>query len=224
MWRDALLVAGKDLRIEMRSRVVLNQVAPFAVVVLVLFAFALGPDRGPMVQAAAGLFWVALLFASVLAVQRSFALEANDGTRDGLRLSGLDPAGIFLGKVAAVAVQLIVLEVLLAAGVVLFYGAHVHSYGSVVAACVAGTAGLAAVGTLYGALAAGVRVRETLLPFLLLPVVAPVLLAGTRAWQAALGTGPGGDSADPWLRLMFVFAVVYLALGVVIFGPLQESA
>jgi len=224
MWRDALLVAGKDLRIELKSRVVLNQVAPFAVVVLALFAFALGPDRAPMVQAAAGLFWVAMLFALVLAVQRSFALEANDGTRDGLRLSGLDPAGIFLGKAAAVAVQLVVLEVLLTAGVVLFYGAHVHSYGSVLVACAAGTAGLAAVGTLYGALAAGVRVRETLLPFLLLPVLAPVLLAGTRAWQVALGTGPGGDSAGPWLRLMVVFAVVYLALGVVIFGPLQESS
>jgi heme exporter protein B len=197
MWRDALLVAGKDLRIEMRSRVVLNQVAPFAIVVLALFAFALGPNRAPMVQGAAGLFWVAVLFAAVLAVQRSFALEANDGTRDGLRLSGLDPAGIFLGKAAAVAAQLIVLEVLLTGGVVLFYGAHVRSYPSVVA--------------------------ETLLPFLLLPVVAPVLLAGTRAWQAALGTGPGGDSADPWLSLLLVFAVVYLALGVVIFGSLQES-
>jgi heme exporter protein B len=224
MWRDALLVAGKDLRIELRSRVVLNQVAPFAIVVLALFAFALGPNRAPMVQAAAGLFWVAVLFAAVLAVQRSFALEANDGTRDGLRLSGLDPAGIFLGKAAAIATQLIVLEVLLTAGVVLFYGAHVRSYGSVLVACAAGTAGLAGVGTLYGALAAGVRVRETLLPFLLLPVVAPVLLAGTRAWQVALGTGPGGDTAGPWLSLMLVFAVVYLAVGVMIFGPLQESA
>jgi heme exporter protein B len=105
----------------------------------------------------------------------------------------------------------------------LFYGSHVRSYSSVLAACAAGTVGLAAVGTLYGALAAGVRVRETLLPFLLLPVVAPVLLAGTRAWQAALGTGPGGDAADPWLSLLLVFAVVYLSVGVVIFGSLQES-
>ena len=186
-------------------------------------AFALGPDPAPMVQGAAGLFWVAVLFAAVLAVQRSFALEANDGTRDGLRLSGLDPAGIFLGKAGAVAAQLVVLEILLTGGVLLFYGVHIRSYGSVLAACAAGTVGLAAVGTLYGALAAGVRVRETLLPFLLLPVVAPVLLAGTRAWQAALGTGPGGDTADPWLSLLVVFAVVYLALGVVIFGSLQES-
>ena len=91
MWRDTVLVAGKDLRIEARSRVVMHQVVPVAVLVLVLFAFALGPDRAPMVQAAPGLFWVAVLFASVLAVQRSFALEAPDGARDGLRLSGLDP-------------------------------------------------------------------------------------------------------------------------------------
>ena len=65
--------------------------------------------------------------------------------------------------------------------------------------------------------------RETLLPFLLLPVVAPVLLAGTRVWQVALGTG-GGARQDPWLRLLLVFAAVYLCLGVVIFGPLQEAS
>ncbi len=228
MWRDTVLVAGKDLRIELRSRVVLHQVVPVAVLVLVLFAFALGPDRAPMAQAAPGLFWVAVLFASVLAVQRSFALEASDGARDGLRLSGLDPAGVFLGKTAAVAVQLVVLEVVLTAGVVVLYGSHVRSYGSVVVAGLAGTAGLAAAGTLYGALAAGLRVRETLLPFLFLPVAAPVLLAGTRAWQVALGTsasaGNVGDAGDPWIRLLLVFAAVYLALGVVIFGPLQEAS
>jgi heme exporter protein B len=223
MWRDTVLVAGKDLRIELRSRVVMHQVVPVAVLVLVLFAFALGPDRAPMAHAAPGLFWVAVLFASVLAVQRSFALEAPDGARDGLRLSGLDPAGVFLGKTAAVGLQLVVLEVVLTAGVVVLYGSHIRSYPSIVVAALAGTAGLAAAGTLYGALAAGLRVRETLLPFLFLPVAAPVLLAGTRAWQAALGIG-SGSAGDPWVRLLLVFAAVYLALGVIIFGPLQEAS
>ncbi len=223
MWRDTVLVAGKDLRIELRSRVVMHQVVPVAVMVLVLFAFAFGPDRAPMAHAAPGLFWVAVLFASVLAVQRSFALEAPDGARDGLRLSGLDPAGVFLGKSAAVAVQMVVLEVVLTAGVVVLYGSHIRSYASIVVAGLAGTAGLAAAGTVYGALAAGLRVRETLLPFLFLPVAAPVLLAGTRAWQAALGID-SGSTGDPWVRLLLVFAAVYLALGVVIFGPLQEAS
>jgi heme exporter protein B len=223
MWRDSVLVAGKDLRIELRSRVVLHQVVPVGVLVLVLFAFALGPDRAPMAHAAPGLFWVAVLFASVLAVQRSFALEAPDGARDGLRLSGLDPAGVFLGKTAAVALQMVVLEVVLTAGVVVLYGSHIRSYASIVVAGLAGTAGLAAAGTVYGALAAGLRVRETLLPFLFLPVAAPVLLAGTRAWQSALGID-AASAGDPWVRLLLVFAAVYLALGVVIFGPLQEAS
>src|SRR5919112_1731704 len=105
MWRDALLVAGKDLRIERRSRVTLQQVVPFAVLVIVLFAFALDPDRGVLERAAAGLFWVAVLFAALLAVQRSRAAGGADGVRDAVRLAGLDPAGIFLGKAIAVALQ-----------------------------------------------------------------------------------------------------------------------
>jgi heme exporter protein B len=223
MWRDALLVAGKDLRIEARSRVGLTQVAPFGIVALALFAFALGPDRTVMAKGAPGLFWVAVLFCTVLAVQRSVSVESADGARDGLRLSGIDPAGLFLGKLVGVAAQLVVLEILLAAGVVLLYGAHIVVPWLIVVSCALGTVGLAATGTLYGALSAGLRVRETLLPFLLLPIVAPVLLAGTRIWQAAmLGGTPGAGTQ--WLRLLVVFDAVYLAVGVLLFGPIQETA
>jgi heme exporter protein B len=222
MLRDAALVAGKDLRIEGRSRVTLNQVAPFAVLVLVLFAFALEPDRGLLTRAAAGLFWLAVTFSALLAIQRSFALESADGGRDGLRLSGLDPAGIFFGKAGAVAVELLALEVLLGAGVVVLYDAELRGTALLAVTCVAATVGLAAAGTVYGVLAAGARVRETLLPLLLLPVVAPVVLAATRASEAALGQA----TADgwPWVRLLGVFAVVYAAVGALAFGPLLEDA
>ena len=106
LFRDAALMAGKDLRIELRSQVTTQQVAPFAVLVLILFGFALDPDRGILARATPGLFWVAVLFCALLAIQRAFTIEAADGGRDALRLSGLDPAGIFLGKAAAIAVQL----------------------------------------------------------------------------------------------------------------------
>ena len=223
MWRDTVLVAGKDLRIEARSKVALSQVAPFGIVALVMFAFALGPDRALMAKGAPGLFWVAVLFCTVLAIQRSVSVESADGARDALRLSGLDPAGQFLGKSAAVAAQLVVLEVVLGLGVVLLYGAKIEALWLIVGSCVLGTIGLAATGTLYGALSAGLRVSETLLPFLLLPIVAPVLLAGTRIWQAAMAGGTPSNGTD-WLRLLVVFDAVYLALGVVIYGPIQESA
>jgi heme exporter protein B len=224
MWRDALLVAGKDLRIERRSKVALNQVAPFAVLILVLFAFALDPDRDVLVRAAAGLFWVAVLLSSLLAVQRSSGVEAADGVADAQRLSGLDPAGIFLGKAAAVAIQLAALEVILGVGVVLLYDVELTGIGTLVATAVVATVGLAAAGTLYGVLAAGLRVRETLLPLLLLPVVAPVLIAATRASESAL-TGLASEVAPAdWLRLLAVFAVVYVAFGVIAYGSLMEES
>jgi heme exporter protein B len=222
VFRDAALVAGKDLRIEARSRVAVNQVAPLALLILLLFAFALDPDRGVLVKATPGLFWVAVLFSSVLGVQRSFALEAADGNRDALRLSGLDPAGVFLGKLAAVAVQLLGLEVLLLGGVALFYGARLDGLGLLALTCVIATAGIAGAGTFYGVLAAGLRVRDTLLPLLLLPVLAPVLIGSTRTFEAALD----GRSADawPWLGLLAIFAVVYVGVGAASFGVLLEES
>ena len=222
MWRDAALVAGKDLRIEARSRVATNQVAPFAVVVLVLFGFALDPDRGVLGRASAGLFWVAVLLSLLLAVQRSFAVEAGDGSGDGLRLSGLDPAGIFLGKAAAVAAQLVLLEVVLALGIVVLYDADLGGPVLLLATAVAATVGLAAAGTVYGVLASGLKVRDTLLPLLLLPVVAPVLLGATRAWE--VGMGISVDDGWRWAQLLAVFAAVYVTLGVLAFGALLEES
>ncbi len=186
MWHDAVLVAGKDLRIEARSRVALWQVVPFAVLVLVLLAFAIGPDQASLRHAAPGIFWVALLFSTVLAIQRSVAVESGEGTRDGLRLSGIDPAGIFLGKAAAVGLQLLVLQLVLWAGVTFLFDVQVHVVWLAVTASLLATVGLACAGVLYGGLSAGLRVRDTLLPLLVLPVLAPVLLAGSKAWEAAL--------------------------------------
>jgi heme exporter protein B len=222
VFRDAALVAGKDLRVELRSRVTTNQVLPFALLVLVLFAFALDPDRGILTRATAGLYWVAVLLAALLAVQRAYVLESGDGTRDGLRLSGLDPAGVFLGKAAGVALQLLALELVLGVGVVVLYGADLREPVLLVLTCLVATAGLAAAGAVYGVLAAGLRVRETLLPLLLLPVVAPVLIGATQASEAALG-GVTGDGW-PWLGLLAIFALVYLACGILAFGPLLEES
>ena len=184
LWREARLVAGKDLRIEMRSRVALQQIAAFGAIVLLLFAFALDPDRGILPRVAPGLFWVAVLLSSLLAIGRAFAVEAENGALDGLRLSGLDGAAVFLGKAAAIAVQLVILEVVLAIGVFVLYDVPVVGLVAIVPAALAATAGLAAAGTVYGALAGGLRSRETLVPLLVLPVVAPVMIGGTGFTRA----------------------------------------
>jgi len=220
--REAALVAGKDLRIEVRSRVTVQQILPFGLVVLLLFAFALDPHSGTLSKAAPGVFWITVLFAALLAIGRSFSIEAENGARDGLRLSGLDSAALFLGKAGAVVIELAALEALLAAGVVLLFNVGLGGALPLALATVAATVGVAATGTLYGVLAAGLRVRETLLPVLLLPVVAPVLLGATRAWEAAI-SGASSD-AWPWVALLGIFAVLFTGIGMLAFGPLLEES
>lgn len=219
------LVAAKDLRIEWRSRVVLNQVVPFAGLVMVLFAFALDNDAA-LTRVAPGLVWLAALFSMLVVVQRSFAVEAADGALDALRVAGVRPDGIFLGKSVALAVQLAVLELVLLFAAVILYQVDVGA-GSVpllLATFVAATLGLSFVGTLYGGLASGASGRETLLPLLMLPVVAPVLIGATRATEAALGTnGASSDEGWPWVGLMALFGVLFGAGGTLAFGSLVDE-
>ncbi len=227
MFRDAALVAGKDLRIEARSHVATNQVAPFAVLVLILFAFALDPDRGVLARATAGLFWIAVLFSALLAIQRAFAIEAADGNRDALRLSGSrSRRHLPRARPAAIALELLGLEVLLLIGVVVLYDAVLDNGGLGVAARdhhasprppvslppVPSTAS-SPPGSGFG---------RRCFPLLLLPVVAPVLIGATRAFEAALAGSP--SEGWPWVGLLGVFALVYTALGLVAFGPLLEES
>jgi heme exporter protein B len=220
--RDALLVAGKDLRIERRSRVALQQIVPFGAIVVMLFAFALDSDRTLLHQAAPGLFWAAVLLALLLAVGRSFSIEESNRARDGLRLSGLDGGSIFLGKAVAVAVELFLLEFIVGIAVVVLYDVSVRGVLVLLCSGVAATVGLAATGTVYGVLAGGLRARETLVPLLVLPAVTPVMLGATRSFQAALNGVP--SDAWPWIQLLTAFAVLAVTAGTVAFGPLLEEA
>jgi len=224
-WRIAQLVAAKDLRVEWRSRVLLNQVLPFAGLVMVLFAFALDNDAA-LTRVAPGLVWLATMFSLLVVVQRSFAVETADGALDALQVAGVRPGGIFLGKSLALAAQLLALEVVLVLAALILYDASLAGSGVVllVTTCVAATLGLAFVGTLYGGLAAGAKGRETLVPLLMLPVVAPVLIGATRATEAALGTDNASPSDGwPWIGLLALFAVVFGAGGTLAFGSLIDE-
>jgi heme exporter protein B len=220
MIRDAWLVASKDLRIERRSRVLTNQLLPFTLVILIIFAFTFDTHPTLLVTLSPGLFWVASLFALTIALQRSFSLEAENQARDGLLLYGLDPAAIFLGKVLAVVVQAVIVELFIGIGIVILYAAPLHEVAFLSLSAFVATLGIASVGVVFGAMVTG-RSRDSLLPLLIFPVVAPVLLSATKAWEdyvvgkVALG--------DPWLGLLVVFAIAFGAVGVVTFGSILEE-
>ena len=225
MSRIARAVAAKDLRIELRSRVVTNQVLPFSGLVMIMFAFALDNDD-VLQRVAGGLVWLATLFSLFILVQRTFALETSDGALDSLRRAGVNPQGIFIGKAVALFVQLLVLESMLFVAAIVLYRVNVNGPGLVllVTCILSATAGLAFVGTLYGGLTAGARGRETLLPLLLLPVVAPVLICATRATESVFRSG-GLTVGEgwPWVAVLAVFAAVFGLGGLLSFGSLIEE-
>lgn len=220
------LVAVKDMRIELRSRVLINQVLPFAAIVMVLFAFALDND-GILDRVAPGLIWLATLFSMLVVVQRSFAVEAGDGALDALRTAGVPAQGIYFGKAIALSLQLMVLEVLLFGAAFVLYNSRIAAAagsGLLITSALAASCGLGLVGTLYGGLTTGTKGRESLLPLLLLPVVAPVLIAATRATEAALGVG--GISMRQgwaWVALLVTYALLFGIGGSVAFGPLVDD-
>jgi len=223
--RVALLTARRDIRIEVRSRVLTNQVLPFSMIVLVMFAFALDSDA-VLQRVAPGLVWLAAVFSMLFMVSRAYSIETSDGALDQLRSSGVSLSGIFIGKMLALLLQLMALVVLLVGAAVVLYRAEVSWNASVllVTTAITATCGLAAVGTLYGGLAAGTKGRETLLPLLLLPVVAPVLIGATRSTEAAFGTnGIATSEGWPWCGLLAVFAVLFTVAGAIAFGPLIDE-
>ncbi len=221
MLREALLVARKDLRVEWRSKVTIGHVAPLALLVLVVFAFAFDANAGLLEFGAGGLYWVAVLFGGTLLIQRAFDVETEDGNFDAFRMSAIGAPSLFLGKSLGVFIQVVFLELILGPGVVLLYNVRIDDWILLLASALGGTLAFSVCGVLCGVMAAGLRVRATLLPLLLVPVLAPVLLAGSRAFETAFGLR--AEAGWTWASLMFVIAAVHTAVGVRAFGFLLEE-
>lgn len=219
---QTVAVAAKDLRLEVRGRHAAGTVLPFAATLLIAFGLSMGPDQTLLQRTAPALFWLAVLFASVLSFRRAYEAEGEDGALEGLLLAPVDKASIFLGKALAVTAQLLALEVVVVVLVAALFGLSIGSDPWVlVASFVLGTLGLAAVGSLFGVLSESPRAREAVFPLLVLPMVTPVLVAGVKA--TALATqGPAGQ-AGSWLGLLVAFDLVFLAAGTLVFEHLLED-
>jgi heme exporter protein B len=220
--QGSAVIAAKDLRVEVRARHGAAVVLPFASTLLVAFGLSLGPGRTLLQQTAPGLLWLAVLFASVLAFRRSYETEGEDGALEGLLLAPIDKACVFLGKAAAVAAQLLALEVVVVLLVSALFGLSLtRDPGALAAAFVLGTVGLAAVGSLFGVLAESPRAREAVFPLLVLPLTTPVIVSAVKA--TALATQGSSGEAASWLGLLLAFDVVFLAAGTLVFGYLMED-
>ena len=222
--RVALVVARKDALAELRGRHAIVSTLFFAAVVLLLFGFALGPDSARLAAAAPGLLWLAVVLAGILAVGRLHQLETDDGALEQLAAYPVDRRALYAGKaLAGFAVMLVLGLILLAAVAILFAVDVIASPLPLLLTVVLGAAGVAAVGTFYAGLTVRLRAREVMLPLLMLPVLAPLLLAAVKATAAALTGDPFGE-LGAWIGLLVAFDVVMVTAGAVTYGFLLEDA
>lgn len=217
------VLLAKDLLIEWRTRARLNALVFFALATLLLFSFAVGPDTKVLARNAGGYLWLALLFASVLALGESFRVEQENLTLDGLRLAPADARAIFLSKAVGNALLLVLLGALLIPVMVALYAVNVAmGLGPFLMTLVLGCMAISAPGTVYSAIASNARARDVLLPLLLFPLIIPALLAAAKATSLVLQGDPMNQIGS-WFGLLVGFNLIYWGLGFVLFPRVIED-
>jgi heme exporter protein B len=208
--RAALLVAGKDLAIELRSRSALYSAFAFTVLGIVVFFFAWDSSAVPATDLAPGVLWVIFTFSGLLALNRSFTLEQADRAIDALLAAPVDREAIFLGKALANLAFVCAVQAVAIPAVALFYNLPLGGVWPALAAIAfAAAVGLVSVGTLFSAMTTNTRLAELLLPMLALPFFVPVVMPAAQVTARLLAGRPVAE-AWPWLRILLGFDLVFL--------------
>ncbi len=206
---NAAVLLGKELRTEFRSRELLTTTVVFILVVIVLFSFTFDPTSSESRRFAPGLLWLAFLFAASLMLQPCFLREQNNDTLSALRLSVRDPFAIFLAKLMANTLFLVFTQMVLLPVFSILYNIPVAGvFPQLMLVMLMGSLGLSVTGTALSAISAQARMRELLLPLLLLPLLTPVLIASTEATAALLDAKP--ELRWDWLGFLLAFDIVFL--------------
>ena len=213
--RQALTIAVKDLRSEIRTKEALNASVSFSIVILLLFSFAFEPTSEETRLIAGGLLWMVFAFAGALILNRSFARELINDCLDALVSSPTPGSALFTGKALSNLVLLLVVELISFPVFGIFYNVPwVFELPSLLVVMVLGTWGIVVIGTMFSAMTVNLRLRELMLPILVYPIMIPCLMAAIQCTTALLGGQALTGDAAPWLRLLIGFDIIFSILAV----------
>jgi heme exporter protein B len=215
--RKILAIIRKDIAAELRTKEMFSTMFVFAILVIVVFNFAfdLRVSGERVRQVAPGALWVAFAFAGILGLNRTFVLEKDRGCLEGLLLAPVDHTAIYFGKMISTVLFMLVVEALMLPVFTAFFGVNLFDLRLLLFVLL-GTVGFASVGTILSAMTAQTRAREVLLPILLLPVVAPVLIAAVKATAGILDGLTMGEMAR-WWQLLVAFDIIFPAVAFMTF-------
>jgi heme exporter protein B len=219
--RTTIAIYAKDLRLEARTRESIVAVLVFALLSAFIFQFAFDPNPRVVATVGPGIVWVAYLFAGILGLGRTFVLERDGGTLDGLVLAPVSREAIYAGKVLGAFTLMAVVEALMLPVFVVLYDLPVINPWFASMTLLA-TLGFAAVGTIFSAIAVQTRAREVLLPLLFLPVVLPVVVAAVAS-SSSIFQGEGWSDFGRWFQLLLVFDTLFLVISSLAFEYVLED-
>ena len=224
LWRTVGALLRKELLVELRTLESVPGMSLFAVTTFVVFHFALNRSavEGDL---AAGILWVTLLFSAILGVNRLFVADADQGGFDGFLLAPVDRSAMMLAKSLTLLVYLAVLELVAvpAFGLLLLGPSLGHALPDLIGVLALGNIGVAAIGTLVGAIAVQTRARDLLGPLLALPLFVPLVIGGARASSPLLAAGHAGAPAARWLLTMGLYDLVFGLIAYALFEFLLED-
>ncbi|MFZ2357712.1 MAG: heme exporter protein CcmB [Anaerolineae bacterium] len=219
--RKVMAIVWKDVRAELRTKDILSSMLVFAGLSVLIFQFAFDLRADNVRLVLPGVLWIAITFAGVLGLNRSFILEQDRGSLEGLLLAPVDRSAIYFGKLIGNLLFIFVVELLLLPLMTVLFNVWLLS-PALILVLVLGTLGYAAVGTLFAALSINTRAREVMLPILLFPVMIPVFVAGVQAVSRLLD----GDSlADimRWVQLLVAYDAIFIAAAMLLFDYVVEE-
>lgn len=214
-------IAWKDVLLELRTKDVITSVLMFALLAIVTFNFAFEPTPAVIMAVAPGILWVAFTFAGVLGFNRSFTLEKENGSLEGLLLCPVSRDVIYFGKLLGIVLFMLIMEAILLPFFAVLYNLNVLEFNLLLVAVLA-TLGFAGVGTLFSAIAVNTRSREIMLPVLLLPIASPVVIAAVESTRSVLDGASWSEMAR-WGQLIFAFDVIFLIISSFVFGSVLEE-
>lgn len=220
-WRAILAVLWKDLAAELRSREVLTSMLVFALLVILIFNFALELQPGLQKALISGILWVTFAFAGTLGLNRSMAMEKDRGCLDGLLLAPVDRSAIFFGKALSNLIFMLIVAAIILPLFSLLYNVNLINPGLMLVILL-GSVGYVAVGTLLSTMAVQTRTRDVMLPILLFPLVIPVLISAIKGSSGFL-EGLEMVEIIPWLNLLIVYDVIFIAVAFMVFDYVVEE-
>jgi heme exporter protein B len=221
--RLVLAIAGKDIRAELRSRTALLSAVVFAALVLVIFNFARDPTAVAAVDLAPSILWVTFALAAMVALNRAFTVERENGALDGLLLAPVPRGSVFLGKLVANLAFVGTVEAVALPLFVLFFNVSLgHALPGLLGVTVLATIGFVAVGTLFSAMAVRTRFAELMLPVLLLPFMVPPLIGAVQVTARLLAGRPLSEMLG-WLRLLALYDLVFVILCALVFTAVVDE-